>query len=144
MLYEIYGKSGGCKFLKLTTEAIVDACREEMVGEGHIPPCTLELVKGMIDDDLWEDFGQRVDWRGGVPEESTCKTRAGAKATRIGGVLANTWGHPMLQKIRVCKDDDIITHLVPEVTLSDDVDIQQRCYVKALPSLKKAFRRGSH
>ena len=53
MCYEINGNPGGCKAAKMP---------HLMMGDFNATPCTLESVKEIIEDDLWEDLGQRADW----------------------------------------------------------------------------------
>ena len=91
--------AGGSKAAKDFNEWLIDACREEMGGEEGLPhllmadfnitPLGLDTVKEMVEDELWEDLGHVASWWGGVQDEPMCQTRAGAKATRIDGVLAN-------------------------------------------------------
>ena len=76
---------------------------------------------------------------GGTPDEPTCKTRAGAKATRIDAVLANQWAVPYINQFRVYKDEQIPTHAVLELTLENKNEQEESTYVRTLPSLQKLF-----
>ena len=67
-----------------------------IMADFNATPCTLEAIRELIDDELWEDVGARADWWGSEPNQPTCKTRAGAKETRIDGILANMWALPMI------------------------------------------------
>ena len=114
-IYEAYGMAGGSKAAKEFNEWLIDACREEMGGgEGlphllmadfNITPLNLETVKELVEDELWEDVGGKADSWGGVPNQPTCKTRAGAKATRIDGILANISAIPLIQSFKVENDE---------------------------------------
>ena len=149
MLYELYGQSGGTKAARTMNEWLVDCCREEQAGEEGIPtfikadfnitPTNLNSVKELVDDELWEDVGSVAGWWGGTSNETTCRTSAGAKPTRIDGILANLWALPYIKAFRVYKDEQIPTHSVIEMTLTSENVQEERTYVKTLPSLKALF-----
>ena len=146
-VYVCYGKAGGTKAAKDYNEWLIDCCREEMVGDEGCPhiimadfnatPCTLNSVKEMIEDELWEDIGHVAHWWGGTPDQPTCKTRAGAKATRIDGILANMWATPYISGFKVTKDEHIPTHSVLELTLQSKEEQEEQHDVRTLPSLQK-------
>ena len=92
-----------------------------------------------MDDELWEEVGSVAGWWGGTPNETTCRTRAGAKPTRIDGILANLWALPYIKAFRVYKDEQIPTHSVIEMALTSENVQEERTYVKTLPSLKALF-----
>ena len=148
-IYVGYVQAGGSKAARNTTEAMVDAARGEMQGEETLPtffmadfnatPSSIEAVREMIDDDLWEDIGEKADWWGGNPNEPTCKQRAGGRATRFDGILANMWALPLIKDFKVCEDEQIPTHSVLQLTLAANHAQKGRDYVKTLPSVKKLF-----
>ena len=106
------------------------------MGDFNAVPNTLRAVKELIEDELWEDVGAKADWWGGTPDQPTCKQRAAARETRIDGIIANMWAIPMITGYNVTKDEQIPTHSIVEVTLSDKEEAKERDYVRSLPSLK--------
>ena len=105
----------------------------------NITPLGLDTFEKMFEDELWEDLGHVAGWWGGVPDEPTCQTRAGAKATRIDGVLANMWAVPYVKSVRVFKEEMVPTHSVFEVVLTSLNQQTENTYIKSLPSLKQFF-----
>ena len=99
MFCELYGQAGGTNAAKIMNEWLFDCCRKKQAGEEGLPtfikadfnitPTKLNSVKELAEDELWEDVGSVASWWGGIPDEATCRTRAGAKATRIDGIRAN-------------------------------------------------------
>ena len=110
-----------------------------IMGDYNAVPNTLRAVKELIEDELWEDVGAKADWWGGTPDQPTCKQRAAAKETRIDCIIANMWAMPMITGFSITKDEQIPTHSIVEVTLSDKEEAKERDYVRSLPSLKKLF-----
>ena len=70
---------------------------------------------------------------------STCHAKAGAKPSRIDGVVCNLEAAVMIKSCKVGKDEMIPTHSIVKIAVSRNAMSQKRSFVRSLPPLKKAF-----
>ena len=66
-------------------EPIIDAAVEENKHEHHLPTFfmgdfngatnTYGIIKELIDEDQWVDFGAKASWWGGIDNQCTCQGR---------------------------------------------------------------------
>ena len=47
------------------------------------------------------------------------------------------WAMPMITAFNITKDENIPTHSIVEITLSDKEEAKERDYVRSLPSLRQ-------
>ena len=127
-IYNLYGCSGGSSSNIATTEALVQACRQEMEGDVHNPkllmgdfnarPNSLGPVCDLIREDQWADLGHRADWWSGTLDRWTCHAKAEAKRSRIDGIVADSEALASVQSFSVEKREHIPTHCVLKLQLT--------------------------
>ena len=151
-IYAMYGKSGGTKEAKAVTEAILEAIEEEeangdpilptfIQGDYNEVPSKLKTIRRMIDEHCWIDVGEVAHWWGGEANEMTCHARAGAKPSRIDGLVCNLEAATLIHSFEVEKDEMIPTHSFIKVKVSRYAMTQKRKTIRSLPSLKKAYEK---
>ena len=113
--------TGGSGEARPATNAIIDAVREETDQETYLPtiimgdynaePESIESVQELIEEEAWTEIGSNAHWWGKPRKEMTCKSRATAEESRIGGFLVNKEALPLIHDFYVEKDEAIPTHL---------------------------------
>ena len=146
----LYGCTNGenCTKAAAITNELIKAADDEFQ---HLPPLP-KILCGDINataaqlpalrqlfSEGWTDLGEHADWWGGTPGENTCHTHAKAKPTRIDGIVANTWMLPLIQGVRVFKDEHIPTHAVFEMSLSKQERNDETTHLRTLPTLRPRF-----
>ena len=93
----------------------------------------------MMEEHCWIDVGEVAHWWGGEKNEPTCHARAGAKPSRIDGIVCNLEAATLIHSFEVEKDEMIPTHSIIKVKVSRNAMTQKKSVIGNLPSLKKAF-----
>ena len=94
---------------------------------------------GEMLDDGWADLGEKAHWWGKQPNQPTCWSRAGAKPSRIDGMMACRKAVGLLKDIDIIKKEEIPTHAIVRIVVSRNAMQEERNFLRTLTSLKKQF-----
>ena len=107
-----------------------------IIGDFNAIPSSFNGTAELMEEEAWIDVGAVASWWGGIDNQPTCAQRAGARETRIDGVMANCMAIPYIRGFEVEKDPMIPTHSVVKLYLDLEAVEEPRSFIKTLPSSK--------